>query len=283
MRRSPLALTLSLVVALAAPVAAQSHQHDYTAEMSHAHKDDQPVASPAARTAPAAPVVTEEVVYGTVDGKPVKGFLARPAKGGKRLPAVVVVHEWWGVNDNIREMTKRLAGEGYAALAVDLFGGQVATTPDSAGRLYQAAMQRIPAGERNLRAAIAYLKSQGATRIGSVGWCFGGHWSLRTGLAGGRDVAAVVAYYGPPITDAKELGRLQAPLLGLYGGKDQGIPVDSVRAMERQLTSLGKTVEIRIYPEASHAFANPSGKAYDPIAAADAWKRTVAFFQAHLK
>jgi carboxymethylenebutenolidase len=283
MRRSSWAVTLLLAVAFAAPGAAQSHQHDYSAEMSREHRGDQPVASPAARTAPAAPVVTEEVTYGTVDGKPVRGFLARPAKAAKQLPAVIVVHEWWGLNDNVRAMAKRIAGEGYTALAVDLFNGQVATTPDSAGKLYQAAMERIPAGERNLSAALAYLKSHGATRIGSVGWCFGGHWSLRTGLVGGREVAAVVAYYGPPITDAKELGRMQAPLLGLYGGKDQGIPVDSVRAMERQLKSLGKTVEIKIYPEASHAFANPSGKAYDAAAADDAWQRTVAFFQAHLK
>jgi carboxymethylenebutenolidase len=281
MRRSSLAVLLSL--ASAAPVAAQSHQHDYAAEMRRAHAGDAPVASPAARTAPAQPVITEEVTYGTVDGKPVKGFLARPAKDAKNLPGVVVVHEWWGLNDNIRDMTKRLAGEGYTALAVDLFGGKVATTPDSAMKLYQAAMEHIPSGERNVGAAVAYLKQRGATKIGSVGWCFGGHWSLRTGLVGGKDVHAVVVYYGPPITDRKELARLQAPLLGLYGGKDPNIPVDSVRAMERQLKALGKTVEIKIYPEASHAFANPSGQAYDPAAANDAWKRTVAFFQAHLK
>lgn len=281
MFRTAAALLLSLAAAL--PAAAQSHQHDYAAEMRVAHAGDRPVASPIARVAPAAPVVTEEVSYGgTVAGKPVKGFLARPAKGGKNLPAVVVVHEWWGLNDNIRDMTKRLAGEGYLALAVDLFG-RTAATPDSAMMLYQTAMQDVSGGERNLAAAVAYLKRQAASRIGSVGWCFGGHWSLRTGLVGGKDVEAVVMYYGPPITDPKGLARLRASVLGLYGGKDQGIPVDSVRAMERAMKSLGRSVEIKVYDDASHAFANPSGKAYNAADAEDAWQRTLAFLQAHLK
>ncbi len=281
MHRPTLAALLTL--ALAAPAAAQSHQHDYAAEMRQAHAGERPVATPAALTPPAQEVVTEEVAYGgLVNGKPVKGFLARPAKGAKQLPAIVVVHEWWGINDNIRAMTKRLAGEGYTALAVDLFG-TTASTPDSAMVLYQTAMKNVAAGEQNLGAAIAYLKKQGAPKIGSVGWCFGGHWGLRTALVGGKDVNAVAVYYGPPITDPKQLARLQAPMLGLYGGKDPNIPVDSVRAMERALKQLGKAVEIKIYDDASHAFANPSGQAYNAAAAEDAWKRTVGFFQAHLK
>lgn len=274
-------LVLLLLAAAAVPAAAQTT--DYAQAMHREHAHDAPVASPAARVAPRAEIVTETVTYGTVDGRALTGFVARPKGGGKGRPGIVVVHEWWGLNDNIRQMAERLAGEGYVALAVDLFGGRVATTPDTALVLYRTAMQNVPAGEANVGAAIAWLRGQGASSIGSVGWCFGGHWSLRTGLVGGKDVQAVVVYYGAPITDAKELGRLKAPLLGLFGGLDQGIPVDSVRAMERQLTALGRTATIKVYDDASHAFANPSGKAYNAKDAEDAWQRTLAFFKANLR
>jgi carboxymethylenebutenolidase len=284
MRRLRLALLLavSFVLGFAVPAMAQ-HQHDDADAMKAAHAGDSPTPTPAARTAPAQPVTDEEVVYGIVEGKELRGFLARPAAGGKHLPSLVVVHEWWGLNDNIRAMARRLAGEGYVALAVDLFGGNVATTPDSATVLYRNAIQHIPAGEANLAAAINYLKQTGASSLGSIGWCFGGHWSLRAGLVGGSDIKADVVYYGPPITDPSQLARMKAPLLGFYGGRDRSIPVDTVRAMERELKTLGKSVEIRIYDDASHAFANPSGQSYNAKDAEDAWTQTIAFYKQHLK
>jgi carboxymethylenebutenolidase len=285
MRPSRLALLLLAPLALgtATPAVAQQHGDGYAAAMRVAHAHDVPTPSPAALAPPAAPVTDEEVVYGTVDGKPLRGFLSRPAAGGKHLPSVVVVHEWWGLNENIKSMARRLAGEGYVALAVDLFGGNVATSPDSAAKLYQYAMEHVPAGEANLAAAINYLKKTGASTIGSIGWCFGGHWSLRTAIVGGNDIKADVVYYGPPITDPAALGRIRAPMLGFYGGRDPNIPVDSVRAMERELRKLGKSVEIRIYDDASHAFANPSGQSYNAKDAEDAWTRTIAFYKQHLK
>ncbi len=274
--------TVALVALVAAPLAAQARPADYATAMHAAHGKETPTATPIARIAPRAAVVGSEVMYGTVDGKMLHGYMARPAGAARTLPAIIVVHEWWGLNDNIKSVVDRYAGEGYMVLAVDLFG-RVATTPDTAMVLYQTAMKNVPAGEKNLAAAIAYLKAQGATKIGSVGYCFGGHWSLRTGLVGGRDISAVVMYYGAPITEATQLSRLNAPVLGLFGGLDRGIPVDSVRAMERSLKGSGKTVTINVYAEANHGFSNPSGQAYNAAAATDAWTKSVAFFAANLR
>lgn len=276
---------ISAVVAMAVTVTSAlsaQKQPDYAAAMHAAHAHEVPTASAAARVAPRVDVVTETVTYGTVNGRAIRGLLARPAAGAPTGRAIVVVHEWWGLNDNIQAVAKRYAGEGYTVLAVDLFG-RVATNADTAMVLYQTAMRNIAAGEQNLAAAIAYLKKAGATSIGSVGYCFGGHWSLRAGLVGGNDVDAVVMYYGAPITSPTELGRLKAPVLGLFGGKDTGIPVDSVRAMERAIAKAGHPVTIQVYAEANHGFANPSGQAYQASAADDAWKRSLAFFKANLK
>jgi carboxymethylenebutenolidase len=196
-------------------------------------------------------------------------------------PGVLVVHEWWGLNDNIRAATERLAGEGYVALAVDLMGS-VATTPDSAAKLTRAVMQNPSAAKTNLAAAIDYLRAQGAKKVGSIGWCFGGHWSLQAGLVGGPKVQAVVMFYGQPITDPAQLQQLQAPLLGLFGSQDTGIPVDSVKAMAAALDKLGRT-ETMLFFDAGHAFANPSGKNYNAAAAEAGWRRTTEFFAHYLK
>jgi carboxymethylenebutenolidase len=116
-----------------------------------------------------------------------------------------------------------------------------------------------------------------------VGYCFGGHWSLRTGLAAGANVNAVVMYYGAPITDTKQLARLKAPVLGLFGGKDTGIPVDSVKAMEAKIVQGGGKMTTTVYADAAHAFANATGTAYNEKAANDAWAKSLAFFKANLK
>jgi carboxymethylenebutenolidase len=194
-----------------------------------------------------------------------------------------MVHEWWGLNDNIKSMADRYAGEGYTVLAVDLFNGSVATKPDDAMKLYQAGMADISGGEANVAAAVNYLRKNGATSVGSVGYCFGGHWSLRTGLAAGANVNAVVMYYGAPITDTKQLARLKAPVLGLFGGKDTGIPVDSVKAMEAKIVQGGGKMTTTVYADAAHAFANATGTAYNEKAANDAWTKSLAFFKANLK
>lgn len=258
----------------------EQHMHRMAAE----HAGDRPLASPAATTPPAQPVTGQAVAYGQAGGKPITGFLARPKNARRPLPAIVVIHEWWGLNDNIRDMARRLAGEGYTALAVDLYGGATASTPDQAMQLMQAVGKDPAAAKANLRQAYDYLVArEHAPKVGVIGWCFGGGWSLQTALMLPDKIGATVIYYGHLTTDRAELAKLQMPILGFFGAQDQSIPVASVREFEATLKSLGKPVETHVYEGAGHAFANPSGTSYRPQAASDAWQRTVAFLAKNLK
>ncbi len=294
----PILIPLTLVTALATTLVAPSitaqtatptadSAADHAARMAREHQHDTATASAATTPEPAQAVAAEEVAYATLDGVAIQGYLARPAQpapGGKPLPALIVIQEWWGLNDNIRAMARRFAGEGYLVLAVDLYEGKVATTPDTALAAMQAAMEKPARLLENLKQAHAYLATKAsATKIGVVGWCFGGGWSLETALAIPDGIDAAVVYYGRTQSDPKALSALQAPLLGLFGGKDQGIPLAGVRAMEAELVKLGKNATIVVYPEADHAFANPTGNRYLAGPAADAWAKTVAFFAQHLK
>ena len=257
---------------------------DYAARMAKAHATDQPSPSPAAQADAGAPIRSQTVQYATVNGRAVNGYLAYPASAEGGLPAVLVFHEWWGLNDNIKSMANQLAAQGYVALAADLYGGNVADKPEAARSLMEQAMADRDAMGQNLRQAHAYLKDQiKATRVATIGWCFGGAVSLRAGLVLADQVDAVVVYYGHVGSDPAELKALKAPLLGLFGGADQGIPVESVRAFESTLKQLGKTAEIHVYDGAAHAFANPSGGNYKADAAADAWQKSLAFLAQHLK
>ncbi len=257
---------------------------DYVARMAKEHSTDTPVATAEATVEPKVPVKGESVTYATVDGKPVEGYLARPEQAKKGLPGIIVIHEWWGLNDNIRAMTRRLAGEGYTALAVDLYGGQVAATPEAARKLMQAAMAGTAAADSNLEQAYSFLKEkEDAKRVGVVGWCFGGTWSLKAALLMPTKLDAAVVYYGQPVTDVARLKTLKMPVLGFFGSEDQGIPVATVREFEKAMKEAGRKASVLIYTGAHHAFANPSGTHYDPEAAADAWRRTVEFFNLHLK
>jgi carboxymethylenebutenolidase len=283
MRRSLSIVPASLLLLnLATPAAAQQVAvSDDAARMHALHEHDAPVPSGAPRT-PRVAVVSDTVVYGTVNGKQVTGFRSRPKDAKKDTPALVVVHEWYGLNNNIRAATERLAGEGYVALAVDLYSGDVAATPDSATKLMRRALENPSAGQANLAGAIDYLRAQGAKKVGSIGWCFGGRWSLEAGLVGGSKVQAVVMYYGSPVTDPARLTALQAPLLGLFGSQDAGIPVDSVKAMAAALDRLDKNETVQFF-DAGHGFANPSGRNYNATAAESAWKSTTQFFEHYLK
>ncbi|MFO0605670.1 MAG: dienelactone hydrolase family protein [Polyangiales bacterium] len=255
----------------------------HTAAMAREHANDSARANASAQE-PRQPVTAEDVAYGELDGAPLRGYLARPAASSGPLPALVVIHEWWGLNDNVRMMTRRLAGEGYLALAVDLYGGQSASTPEAARALMQSATAAPERGVANLRAAATFLRDgRHAPRMGVVGWCFGGGWSLQAALALPAQVDAAVMYYGRVEADPARLAALDAPLLGLFGGADTGIPVEGVRQMESALRGLGRDVTIQVYEGAGHAFANPSGERYQPAAADDAWRRTVDFFARHLR
>lgn len=281
------ALAAAVPGSAAAPAHAgePAHAHETASPdaLAREHAGDAPTPTPAAERAPRAPVATSTPVYATLDGRAITGFMARPEGVAGPLPGVVLIHEWWGLNDNLRSLARQLAGEGYLALAVDLYEGESATTPDAARRLAQQAGAR---GERlveNLRAARAYLAAEGATRIGVTGWCFGGGWALQAGLRLGDGVDAVVMYYGRVETDPAALAPLRAPLLGHFAGRDAAIPLDAVRRFEQALAAADRPAEIHVYPDADHAFANPSGGRYDAVAADEAWARTLAFLARQLR
>ena len=271
---------LCVALGLAANVYAGAHEE---AAIAATHADDQPVASGAALTEPAVKVTGETVQYGEIDGAPLSGYLARPAGVSGSLPGLIVVHEWWGLNDNIRKATERLAGEGFVALAVDLYRGESASVPKDAMKLMAALNESTDHAEENLRQAHRYLATdQAAPRIGSIGWCLGGRWSLRTALLLPEELDAAVIYYGTVTTDEAQLATLQMPILGNFADDDPIIPVDTVNAFTATLQSLGKDVDVKIYENTKHAFSNPSGMAYQPEAAEDAWNRTLVFLQTHL-
>ena len=205
-------------------------------------------------------------------------------KGKGPFPALVVIHEWWGLNDWVKEQAARLADEGYVTLAIDLYRGKVATTPDLAHEL----MRGVPddRAANDLHAAVEFLSSQpdvNKDRIGSIGWCMGGGYSLDVAQAEPTLRAAVINY-GHLAVDQDDLKKINASILGIFGGQDRGIPVADVNKFEQDLRGLGKTVEIHIYPDAGHAFENPNNAAgYRKDDAADAWKHTVAFLASTLK
>jgi len=213
----------------------------------------------------------------------VTGMLYTPAGKGP-FPALIVIHEWWGLNDWVKEQAARFADEGYMALAVDLYRGKVAATPDLAHEL----MRGVPEdrAKRDLQAAFGYLASQpnvNKDRIGSVGWCMGGGYSLDAALLE-PELAAAVINYGHLATDPSELQKIKAPILGNFGGQDRGIPPEDVKKFQQSLAQLGKKADIKIYPEAGHAFENPNNKqGYRADDAADAWKRTLDFLSTTLK
>lgn len=256
---------------------------DYADSMAKEHAGDSPTGNDVAWLEPAGPVDTAKITYTYGRTGRGEGYLARPVGSDSAIPGLIVIHEWWGLNDNMRAMARRVAGEGYMALAVDLYENRVASTPDNAKVYMQEAMQNVPKGLNTIEGAISELKSRGATKIGVIGWCFGGGWALRTAVNFPQDIDAAVIYYGQLETDPAMLKKLDMPLLGVFGGKDQGIPVEQVKRFEAVLDSLGTDATIHIYPEANHAFANPSGERYDAEAAKDAWGKTTAFLAEHLK
>ena len=214
---------------------------------------------------------------------PATGFLAYP-KRGTNYPAVVMIHEWWGLNDNIKNMAKQLASEGYVVLAVDLYNGKVANSSEEAGKLMSSATKAPGIAVANMKSAINFLKKQenvDKNRIATMGWCFGGGMSLQLSL--NENVNATVIYYGSLVTNESKLSSIKWPVLGFFGEKDQAIPVQSARDFDKALDDLKVKNDINYYPNVGHAFANPSGSNYAPNEAKDAWAKTLKFLDENLK
>jgi carboxymethylenebutenolidase len=212
-------------------------------------------------------------------------YLAQPDDEHSH-PAVIVIQEWWGLVPHIKEVAERFAREGYIALAPDLYHGQAADEPDEARKLAMALDRDRAVAE--IGAAARYLASLPATdpkRIGVVGWCMGGGLSLAVaadyGGRGSGAIGAVVCFYGRPLASS-DCARLQAPVLGLFAEEDHGISVADARAFEAELQRHEVPHEVHVYEGAHHAFFNDTRSVYDPEAATDAWRRTIAWFERYL-
>src|SRR5215211_4375996 len=222
-----------------------------------------------------------EMVEFPSNGGNTSGYLSSPEKGNG--PGVVVIQEWWGLVDHIKDVCDRFAAEGFVALAPDLYHGKTTKSPDEAGKMMMA--MRIDEAERDLSAAVQYLSTQDSTtsgKIGVVGFCMGGALSLYTATKNSNIGACVVFYGGHPKVKP-DLPNLHAPVLGLYAEKDDFVTPDSVHELERQLKDLGKQVDMKIYKDADHAFFNDTRpEVYNAEASVDAWQRTIAFLREHL-
>jgi carboxymethylenebutenolidase len=208
-------------------------------------------------------------------------YLSLPKDGKAPLPAVLLIHEWYGLNDHIRHWADRLAADGYATLAVDLYGGKVATKREEASALMQAVDKDEALA--TLKAAFDFLGTEPrirSTRRASLGWCFGGGWSLQLAIAEPR-LDACVIYYGRLVDDVETLRAIKAPVLGVFGTRDRGIPMDSVKAFEAAMQRAERPCRVLAY-DAEHAFANPSGARYDRENAAKAWTEVRAFLRERL-
>ena len=249
-----------------------------------AHRHDYPSPTAIALVEPNVPVATEMVEYVTIDGEAINGYYAYPQDATEPLPGILAIHEWWGLNENIEAMARRLAGEGYQVLAVDLYDGQVAETPEQAKQLVQQVANNPFGAEANITKAYNYLtEEKQAPQVGSIGWCFGGSWSLETALLFPQLDAAVI-YYGGQIGEAtaEELSTLSMPILGIFGAEDSSIPIEKVEEFESRLQQRSAETEIIVYEDAGHAFANPSGQNYVPKAAEAAWEETTEFLNKYL-
>ena len=219
-----------------------------------------------------APITAERTTVGDAPG-----YLARPADDGT-YPAVVMIHEWWGLNENIERMAEILAGHGYVVFAVDLYDGEVATDSETAARLSGQVRENPDEAVATMAGAVEGLRGMSAAtgRVASLGWCFGGGQSLQLSLSDAA-LDATVIYYGTLATDEATLRQIDGPVLGVFGSEDQVVPRDDVRAFDETLGDLGVEREIHVYEGAGHAFANPSGESFRPEDTRDAWAKTLDF------
>jgi len=248
----------------------------------HKHGSDEGAATPAHQNHPMdpnAPTPTGANVELKLEGGGAAGaYVAKPK--GKIRGAVLILHEWWGLNDWIRSMADQLAGEGYLALAVDLYQGKVAAEPKEATALMKALDETH--GDKVEEAGVEWLKANAAgAKVATLGWCMGGGQSLNASLHDPKDVNATVMYYGMPVTDVAKLKTLKGPLLGIWANKDGWITPAKVKEFDKALTDAGIKHEFHAY-DADHAFANPSGGSHNGPFAKDAWQKTLAFLKTNV-
>ena len=284
MRLLAVAATVLLASACSKPAPPPDAKPTSAPSAAQTKPTEQPQNVPAAEARPKVPLLEQEVAYGEAQKRNLVGFLAMPGDAAEPLPGVIVIHEWWGLNGTIKAMTRKLASEGYVALAVDLYGGATADTSDKARALMAALVSDQDAARANLKQAYDYLAKYAlAPRIGSVGWALGGGWSLQTALMLPDQLHALVMYYGPISGSDSQLATLGMPVLAFFAGLDESIPIRDVQKFRSTLLKAGKPAEIIIYPKAQAGFANPDGGTYDEQAATESWQKMLAFLAENLK
>jgi carboxymethylenebutenolidase len=215
------------------------------------------------------------------NGSTARGYLSRPASGTGA--GVIVIQEWWGLNDNIKQITDRMAGEGFVGLAPDIYHGDMTREPDEAGKLMMAL--DIDRAARDLRGAAQALKANGATgaRLGAIGFCMGGQLALYSGTVS-LDVGAVVDFYGIHPNVKPDYSKLQGPVLLIVGDQDPMSGPGPSGAVEQAIKAAGKQAQMIVYPGANHAFMNDTrADAYKADAAADAWGKMLSHLRANLR
>jgi carboxymethylenebutenolidase len=219
------------------------------------------------------------------NGGTTEGYLASPASG--KGPGVIVIQEWWGLNDQIKGVADMFAREGFNALAPDFYHGKGAKIgePDAAGKLMME--MKLDQAAKDARGAAAYLAEHPSTsfaRVGVIGFCLGGGLALFTAAEAPDEIAAVVDCYGVGPSVAAAAGRVKVPVLGIFGAKDGGVYPDGVAALEKSLSQAGIAFEKKIYPDAGHAFLNEQRKdTYRPDDAKDAWGWILPFLKQHVR
>ncbi|MGH7264628.1 MAG: dienelactone hydrolase family protein [Candidatus Rokuibacteriota bacterium] len=213
------------------------------------------------------------------NGTKTHAYLATPAGG--RGPGVIVIQEWWGLVGHVKKVCDRFAAEGFSALAPDLFHGKTASEPNEAQKLFMAL--EIAQAEKDLRGAAAYLAGHSSTaKLGAVGFCMGGQLALFAATLN-PSVGACVNFYGVHPQVKPDYSKLSGPVLGLFAERDAFVTPQVARDLDAAITKAGKPSEIHVYPGVDHAFFNDErAEVYDKAAAADAWRRTLAFFRQHL-
>jgi len=226
------------------------------------------------------------VSYKRPDGKSVNGYLAEPA-GGSKAPAMVVIQEWWGMNDQIQGVADKLAKAGYRALVPDLYRGKQALDANEAKHLMEGLNFGDAAGQ-DIRGAVQYLKGSGSAKVGVTGFCMGGALTVLSAV-NVPEMDAGVIWYGYPPLQYVDASKIKAPLLGHWATEDQAFAISGVDELEKKLKAANVKYEFHRY-NCKHAFANETADQkkldmlkYDPKAAEQAWKRTMDFLAKNLK
>ena len=227
-------------------------------------------------------VDAESLPYAEIDDTLVYGHFAFPSDMIEPLPAIIIIHDWWGPNENVLKEASRLAAEGYMVLSVDLYAGEVVSNPSAARAKMISVVENPEAVDSNLRQALEFVRVAGAPQVATMGWGLGGGWSLDAAAIFPDEVDAAIVYYGQIDDDEDKLAGIAGPVLGFFGGLDRSIKIENVRRFEAAMRRLRKDLTVVVYDDAGHGFADPARNGYRSDIAEQAWKRTVDFLATNL-